>query len=99
MTCLKVQSCHVWKDCGKPWIHTGYPILEIKGKNNFPKIQEPPQISGHQNYDVKHILITKDQKNMRHQYKKFSHLDDAVPRICALLLQMQFKLGMPTCTD
>ena len=68
--------------------HTGYPVLQIKGQKNYPKIQKPLHISGHQNYDVKHVPITKDQKNIRHQCKKFSPL-----------LQMQFKLGMPTCTD
>lgn len=40
------------------------PILEIKGQKNFPEIQEPPQISGHQNYDVKHIPITKVKKKI-----------------------------------
>jgi len=38
------------------------PIFEIKGQKKFPEIQEPPQISVHQNYDVKPFPLPRKKK-------------------------------------
>jgi len=67
VTCLKVNSCHIWKKCGKPWIHTGYPYLRSKVKKIFQKFKSHIKFLGTKIMIWSTFPLPRTKKNMRHQ--------------------------------